>query len=278
MKNQPQQSLILADAHVHIYSCFELSKLLDSAFNNFERVAAEIDNNSSYSAFLLLTETSKDNYFNYLTTLAKNNPQLSSELSIETTAENCSLVIRHRNNHLYLIAGRQIVTAENLEVLALANNCQIEDGKPIGVAIAETIDRGGIPVIPWGFGKWMGRRGAILEKLLESHDFPYLFLGDNSGRPNFWSNPQLFERASQWNLKILPGSDPLPFASEADRAGSFGFTVTGKIDAKTPARSIKQILLDSPLKLETYGALETPYRFIRNQIAMQIIKRQRLQK
>lgn len=276
MKKTCQQPLILVDAHVHIYSCFELTQLFNSAFNNFAWAAARENSNSTYSAILFLTETNQDNYFDYLTTLATDNIQLSPKLKVEITQEDCSLVVRHGSEGvLYLIAGRQIITAEDLEVLALAINHKIKDGKPIQKVIENTISWGGIPVIPWGFGKWIGRRGAVLEKLITTHNFPYLFLGDNSGRPSFWSNPYYFQLAQKQGIQILPGSDPLPFASEFCRVGSFGFAVSGIIDAKIPAQSIKQILLKSPVKLKPYGLPETPYRFIRNQITMQIVKRQR---
>ena len=111
---------------MHIYSCFEPAQLLDSAFNNFNRAAARLDQNNSYFAILFLTETSQDSYFDYLTTFAKNNTQLSPDLSIETTQEDCSLLLRHSSGRvLYLIAGPKIVTAEDLEdleVLALTTN------------------------------------------------------------------------------------------------------------------------------------------------------------
>ena len=271
-----KKKIILADAHVHIYSCFELTQLFNAAFRNFEQVATKINLNISYAAVLLLSETSKDNYFDYLSNRAKNNLQLSLELKIETTQEDCSLIVHNAKGQiLYLVAGRQIVTAEDLEVLALATNQRIEDGKPIITTIEATIEGDGIPVIPWGFGKWIGSRGSILKRLLIDHNFPYLFLGDNSGRPSFWSNPDYFQLAKQLKMQILPGSDPLPFPSEFCRAGSFGFAVNGTVNPETPAQSIKQILLDSSLKPEPYGSLETPWRFIQNQISMQIAKRLR---
>ncbi len=276
-KTEKCKSLILVDAHVHIYPYFEAEKLFTAAFNNFEKAATAIDKNSSYTAVLLLSETNQDNYFNYLATLSQNNSHVSPKLQIKTTRENCSLILQEKQSDrtVYLIAGRQIVTAENLEVLALATEDQIEDGKPIETVIEQIIKRDGIPVIPWGFGKWIGPRGSILKKLLTNHKFPYLFLGDNSNRPNFWFSSPYFKLARQQNIQILPGSDPLPFAAEYSKTGSFGFSVRRTIDTQTPAQSIKQILFESDLEVHSYGSLETSMKFIKNQIAMQIIKRQR---
>ena len=273
-KQLDQHQLILVDAHVHIYSCFELTKFFDAARNNFRQAAINLGNNQPYAAILLLAETSKDNYFDYLASLAQDNQKLSADWTIKTTSESSSLILCHSQGQvLYLIAGRQIVTAENLEVLSLIGKRKIEDGKPLSRVVQETVDAGAIPIIPWGVGKWLGTRGKIIEEFLDKQNFPYLFLGDNSGRPSFWLEPHYFQLAEKQGIKTLAGSDPLPLTSEFCRPGSFGFAVYETVDAKTPAQSIKQILLKSTVEFTPYGLLETPYRFIRNQIAMQILKR-----
>ena len=272
-----QKSIIFADAHVHIYECFEINNFLRSAFKNFDKVANQITlKNYNYSAILFLAETSQNNYFDFFNNLANKNIQPFPDLEITKTHEICSLTINASGNQkLYLIAGQQIVTDENLEVLGLATIRKIQDGKPIHNVIDQIIHTGGIPVIPWGVGKWIGYRGAVLKKLLTTHNFPYLFLGDNSGRPMFWSKPPLFQLAQKKGIKTLPGSDALPFNSESSRAGSFGFSVYGTVDAKAPIQSLKQILLQSEVEIKPYGLPETPFRFIKNQIAMQIVKHQK---
>lgn len=272
-----KKSIILVDAHVHVYNCFEISIFFKSALNNFEQVANQITRNIyDYSAILFLAETSQNNYFDFFNDLANKNIRPFPELEITKTNEICSLNINASGNQkLYLIAGQQIVTDENLEVLGLATIRKIQDGQPIQNVIDQIINTGGIPVIPWGVGKWIGYRGAVLKKLLTTHNFPYLFLGDNSGRPMFWSKPPLFQLAQKKGIKTLPGSDALPFNSESSRAGSFGFSVYGTVDAKAPIQSLKQILLQSEVEIKPYGLPETPFRFIKNQIAMQIVKHQK---
>ena len=97
------------------------------------------------------------------------------------THEDCSLYAQSKNSQgLFLIAGRQIVTAENLEVLALATANDFRDGSPMEELIEAVKESGGIPAIPWGPGKWMGRRGVFLRNLLERAKDPGLFLGDRT--------------------------------------------------------------------------------------------------
>ena len=279
-----QEPLILIDSHVHLYNCFDFDRFFDSAFNNFSNSVKNSSGLNPFLSVLLLTETSNDRYFQELSRSVKSpgeNPNSShpsplKKWKLRATGESCSLYAHRAGTEgLYLIAGRQIVTAENLEVLALASAEDFEDGQPLETTLERTIAAGGIPVIPWGFGKWVGRRGKILGDLLEENKFPVLFLGDNSGRPIFWPRPPLFEQAERQGMRVLPGTDPLPFPRESLRPGGFGFSMAGQLDPEQPARSLKQLLLEEKTPIQPYGSLENPWRFIRNQIAMQIVKRQR---
>ena len=264
-----RETLLLVDGHVHLHDCFDIELLLDAALNNFQNVS---QNNTAF--FLALTESKSQNYFQRLYQLGLGNedPKISlNSWKIELTNESCSLRARKSNTDIYIIAGRQIVTLESLEVLALLTDETFIDGLTTEKTVHLVLQAGGIPVIPWGFGKWMGKRGRILSKLLE---FPIhgLFLADNSGRPIFWQEPKLFEQAQKHNIGILNGSDPFPFKSEKERAGKAGFSIKGALDPQKPASSLKKLLLHRHSSPQVYGALETPWRFLRNQIAIQYLK------
>lgn len=272
-------SRIWADAHVHIYDCYDLEKFLDAALKNFNATAQKSGYSQAETALMFLTETSQDHYFQKLIQLTEpeeNSNPILKNWHLFKTGENCSVYAKHSTGQgIFIFAGRQIVTAENLEVLALLTAEEFADGLSIEPTIKQVISKGGIPVLPWGFGKWMGERGTIINRLLEQKESFPLFLGDNGGRPTFWSQPIYFKQAQAKGFKILPGTDPLPFASESWRPGSFGFVLQGTINPDKPAHSIKQILLDPKTQLQSYGTQETPLRFIRNQIAMQLVKRMR---
>ncbi|MGP1386405.1 MAG: hypothetical protein ACTS2F_22785 [Thainema sp.] len=272
-----ESRLIVADAHVHIYDCFNLDQFLDASYQNFSQIAARQDNQLPFLGVLFLTETIRDRYFQKLSQLAagKSTEALTQKWQFRATGEAESLyAYTNAGAELCIIAGRQIVTAENLEVLALGTAELFEDGQPIDNVVDAVHQAGGLPVIPWGFGKWIGRRGTVLTELLEAEQ-PTIFLGDNSGRPLFWKRPPYFETVEKKGLCVLPGTDPLPFTSETDRPGKYGFMMQVAIDAQMPAASLKQAVMNSPTSLKTYGSLESPVRFVRNQIAMQITKRQR---
>lgn len=275
--------MILVDAHVHIYDCFDLQIFFDSALANFQKEAVRNGQGNDFSAILLLTEAAKDNWFQRLVHYAVEEHETGSKAFgnwiFHRTNEICSLYARSGDDgDLFLVAGRQVVTAQRLEVLALATDKDFEEGAPLRDLIQDVRESGAIPAIPWGTGKWLGRRGEILENLLKSVKDSGLFLGDNGNRPSFWRRPSHFELAQTKGIRVLPGSDPLPFASEACRPGSFGFMVEESITPDKPAKGIRRILLNPATRPIAYGKLENTYRFFRNQMAMQILKRQNKQK
>lgn len=268
------ESLMLVDGHVHIHSCFDIEVLLDAALNNFQSLHHP---NSAF--FLVLTESRSQNYFQRLFQLGQGNEENELNLNnwqIVLTDESHSLYAKKSDAEsntqgIYLIAGRQIVTLEGLEVLALITDKTFPDGCPIEQTIQSVLNSGGIPVIPWGFGKWIGKRGRRLSELLRSQ-IPNLFLADNSGRPIFWTEPAFFKQAKRQGIGILSGSDPFPFESEVKRPGSAGFSISGVLDPSKPAVSLRNLLLQPNSSPKLYGDLETSLNCLRNQVAIQFIK------
>ena len=270
--------LILIDAHVHVYDCFSLPSFLDSAYRNFRAEACRQGKDLTFTGILLFTETSQDNWFRRLCACADNDQVVrdtaAKEWRFRRTAEASSLLAKSSEGHrLILVAGRQVVTAEDLEVLALCTDAMFDDGLPLAQTVKTVHKIGGLPTIPWGAGKWLGRRGALLTEFLKDTPATDIFLGDNSARPKFWSAPRHFRIAREKGIKVLPGTDPLPFSSETWRPGSFGFAIGAIIDPDYPANSLTSVLKDSSTDIQPYGSLESTARFLRNQVAMQLRKR-----
>ena len=271
-------SAILVDAHVHIHECFKLSDFLDAAAKNFSNAASNLGISDRYVSVLCLTETSYADKFGELRALAENNPAASvaqgSAWRARTNDEAESLSVNHpRLGRIHIVAGKQIVVAERLEVLALGCASSWPDGLPASEVVEGVIEAGGIAVLPWGFGKWLGRRGRTIRCLIENYSSQSLFLGDNSGRPIFFREPSEFQLGRELGLKILPGTDPLPFASESNRAGSFGFFIDVTLDDRAPWYDLSRQLVQPSLNIKCYGRLESTFRFVRNQLAMQYVIR-----
>jgi hypothetical protein len=270
--------MLIIDTHVHIHDRFRLDQFFASAHLNISRAAAKRRAAEDFTGVLMLTEACSANWFAALASMAEEKQthpgREMGRWKLSPTGEDASLRVHDGDQRaLLLIAGRQVVTAEKLEVLALFVAEPIEDGRPIRDVLARVEALGGQPVLPWGFGKWSGRRGKVLDQLIKEADRPMVCFGDNGGRPAFLPEPRQFRFAREKGIPILPGSDPLPFSTEDGRAGSFGCCIDAEVSLRQPAGDLKRILKTPGMLPRRYGQLETPLRFVRNQIKMQLWKR-----
>lgn len=160
---------------------------------------------------------------------------------------------------LYVVAGRQMATAERLEVLALCSTATTEmlpDGLSLSESIAAVRAVGGIAVLPWAPGKWLGERGKLLAKTLEED--PALLLSDSATRPWGWRKPKVFSGRS-----VLAGTDPYPIQNQEGLVGRYAsiWDVPGDFGV---ARL--RDLLSEPSR--TAGHRKGPWRWIRDMAAM----------
>jgi hypothetical protein len=263
------------DGHVHIHHCFDLQKFFNSAWQNLLKSQDKKGYNGAISGILILTESHDANWFAdlYKQTEIPFEKTDSSNLKFVNTGEDCSLkVVIAEKKELTLIAGRQIVSKEKLEVLALGIPAHFGEREPAADIIRDIVSKGGIPVIPWGPGKWMGNRGKIVKDILSDSQPNSIFLGDNGNRLALWPRPSIFSLAEKQGIRILPGSDPLPFPAENGKAGRYGFVLKDCAVSEEPFNVLKKKLLTSQSSISTIGRLENPIRFIKNQFAMQLLK------
>lgn len=260
--------MILVDAHVHIYDCFQLSDFFDTAARNFRATANQLsqDATNPFTALLLLSEGTNSCFFSRLKVNANRGKQIG-EWTLARTGEPYSMRLENISGQvLYLVAGRQIITSEKLEVLALITDIQFPDGLSLAETIKKVTEAGAIPILPWGVGKWLGKRGKIVREFLENYQGANIFLGDNGGRPRFWPTPRLFNLGRTKGIINLPGSDPLPITRDSSRVGSYGFYLMNwPIPYSKPAQSIKEILLQRKSPPHPYGSLLPIMKFFSNQ-------------
>ena len=272
------------DAHVHLHRCYDPDELLRNAHTNLAAASNAPAPAQHRAYFLLLAECAPDDGFGALRALAMTDstraphpiPALQlRRWAVSLTEEPISVVARDGQRQLHIIAGRQVACREGLEVLVLGTTRRFTDGRPIREILRET-DSLGVPrVIPWGPGKWLFRRGQLLNALVEEFRKPTLFLGDEGGRPVFWGYPQQFVQAERLGVRDLPGTDPLPFPHDVEKVGRMGLRVPIDLDPRRPGESLLRALTELGTPLERFATLEPPLRFVRNQIGMQLRKRLR---
>jgi hypothetical protein len=267
-----EQYIILIDSHVHIYDCFKINKFFESALTNFKYQNQKIGP-EKFIGILFLTETRDNNYFAKLKENYFQKELLDLNLKQLKNSETQSLVYQNgTGNYLVIISGKQIVTSEKLEVLALGTIENLNYGDSLIKSIEKIESIGAIPVLPWGVGKWTGKRKRVLENLINSEKSSTYFLGDNSGRLSFWPVPKLFKIAENKGIITLRGSDPLPINSQEKKAGSFGFYINTSIDLENPAKEISKVMFNIAAP-NNFGKMEAPLNFFKNQILMQVRKK-----
>jgi hypothetical protein len=264
---------VLVDGHVHVHSCFDFKAVLKSAQDNFCNAARILGLDGPFGAVLLMTESFGTNYYAGLAEMAARGASVDG-WRFQATRESESLVAVSKSGfELTIIAGRQIVTAEKLEVLATCTDVLFDDGVEISEIIDAVAAVHGVAIVPWGFGKWTGRRKQVINRLMNDFAERPFHLGDNSGRASIWREPSQFERARCRGQLILRGTDPMPFPGEENRIGSFGFCVRGPFERSGPAESIRTLLSSGESQPISYGELENTLVFARHQLKMQIRKR-----
>jgi hypothetical protein len=262
----------LVDGHVHLHDCFEVPSFLDAAAANFAAAAKRLGLPGGATGCLLLVESRGVDHFARLA----DDTASTGSWRVQATREPVSLVARRSGAlPIVLVAGRQIVTREGLEVLALGTRATFADGQPLDEALAGVVARDAVPVVPWGVGKWQGARGRLVAALLErDHDQP-LFVGDNGGRLGLAPRPKLFARAQSRRVPVLAGSDPLPTPGQLAKVGGYGFVAEVDLDARAPFAALRGYLEGLETSPRTFGRLESLPGFVRSQVAMQVQKRYR---
>lgn len=264
----------LVDGHVHLYPRYDRGVFFASAVANFRAAARECRLPAATPGCLLLTETPDVHAFAELRASAAGAaPSRGGEWTPSPTAESCSLLLeRGGAAELVLIAGRQIATRDGLEVLAIGVSAEFPRSLSFEEAIAATRQAGGMPILPWGFGKWWFGRGARVSRALASPERP-LFLGDNGGRLHLLPRPRHFARGHALGIPTLPGSDPLPFDGEERRVGSCGFVLPGPLERSRPAAALRRLLSELSEQPPAFGRLERLPGFMANQLRLQARKR-----
>ena len=222
----------IIDTHLHIYPFYSIRKALDSLISNLHSA------DPLPTKVGCLTERYDCDVFNQLADSPS--ADVTDAFSINNEGNYLHITNKETGRNVYLLPGQQIITSENLEVLSLNCPKRVKEGSGAQQTVDNVLAQGGIPVIAFGFGKWLGKRGVIVEKLIEEFDPDQIAMGDTTMRPYGWATPKVFRKAKNKGIKILCGSDPLPFKGEESRPGSYGTRMD--LSGDHPVEAISGIL------------------------------------
>ena len=238
---------IVLDSHVHLYPCYVLSTFLESAVKNLTALSSEKD----LHKLLAFTERRDCNAF---ADLKSGKLSLPAGWNLQLLPEDGAIRLTNSSaDSITVLAGRQIVTSEKIEVLALGCDCAIAEGLTLVDTLKAVSDCAGIGTLPYSPGKWLGGRGKLVGQCLEvSAGRPPMF-GDTALRPTGISEPPIFSLARARGAKILAGTDSLPFLGEEARVGKFATMLVGDFEIDYPIRSLKKILSGTDENIRTVG-------------------------
>ncbi len=261
------EETLFIDGHVHVYPMFDLERMIRAGERNAVASQRGVENRDEAVKIWLLTERRDCSFFRNIRQAA-----LKSFAVAETTEEE-ALTICSAATHeplLYVLAGRQLITREGLEICALATLFSAPDRRlSAAEAIREIRQNGGVAAVNWAPGKWFGGRGRAVRRLFDEFSPCELLISDTTMRPTLWPTPRLAAAAERRGYRRLCGSDPLPFAGEEELAGSYGVLVRGEFDGQRPAASVRRLLeSDAPLlacgqRSRTFSWIRRQYRIMR---------------
>lgn len=242
------------DAHAHIYPFYDVPRLLLAALDHMPR-SAPTDLRA-----LCLAERSDCSFFQ---ALAQDEIRLPGDRWRIVAWDPAGAVkIRHLPDHrdLWILAGRQIVAAERIEICAFFRDEIIPDGRPARETVRAILAAGGLPALDWAPGKWLFARGRLVRALVREFPPDQLVLIDTSLRPRLWPAPRLYAAARREGRALLAGSDPLPFPGEEIRAGSYfcSCVFPAPTDPAQIVAPFKRALAAGTLAIRFGGRRDTP--------------------
>jgi len=250
---------IIADTHVHLYPCYNLSQALDSARHNLKVQSHTLSHPVSRALFL--TERFDCDFFRSLA--SGRGVPASLTVTKGPTAETIILA-DDKNQEITLVAGRQFISKERVEVLALGTTMMLQDFTFTAKELLQkTLENGAVPVLCWSPGKWFGARGNVVKSIIKESEPTKFFLGDIAIRPAIWSTPALMKLARKKGFRCLAGSDPLPFPGEEKLIGSYATVLSASSASPDPMTALKSTLSNTEIVPEIVGKRSTATSMLR---------------
>lgn len=267
----------LIDSHVHFHPGYQLDDFLSAAAANATRFCPDIGEHDVCVLLLAQIDSNSSHQIDPLQAIIAQAAQGSSQnqsVSWRYQGQPDDTAVHFTANtnqpSIVMIAGRQLVTEEGLELLALGTAAELSNDQPLEQTIQQVLAAEGIPVIPWGFGKWWFRRGRILSELLTSPQGKSILLADSGCRTDLLGPPRQLRQARTLGVSVLAGSDPLPLPDHLLRVVSYGNRWDDAIDMTAPTLWLRETLLQHRGSPPTFGTCRGLVPFFGDQLRIRM--------
>jgi hypothetical protein len=256
----PATSWIVADTHVHVYPDYDAPAALRALLRNLGALAGRPPAPAVRLGFL--AEARGCAFFRQAR--ATGLPGAPAGMTVAPGPDESSLqILLDGQPGGWLFAGRQIVTRERLEVLALTADVAVPDGLPAQETLAAVRADGALPVLSWSPGKWFFKRGRKVREVLAESAPDALLLGDTALRPRLWPLPLLLRFGIRRGFICLAGSDPLPLPGEERWLGAYATAGEAPFDPAQPTASARHFLTHASVRRHPAGQRCRPLPFAR---------------
>ena len=234
------------DAHAHAYPGAGHGP--DEVFAAALRHARAFD--AAAVPVLCLTQTSRDSVYDRWAAAGR-----AGGFELHDTGSPAGRWAERGADRLLLIAGRQLITPERLEVLAIGTDAAAASltAADLTGTVRRVRDTGAWPVLPYGFGKWTGARGRTVRRLIDAARPGDFAVGDNGNRPRLLGCPRPLRRAAARGLGHLPGTDPLPLPGCRGQAGGYGVVRREALPRRGAVAELVRWFAARPPDAETFG-------------------------
>lgn len=263
----------MIDGHVHFHRCLSVADALDAAVANLGRRRSGARGPTPPPAgtpagVLWLVEARGERASERL----RNVGERTGRWRIEELDEATWQFHRDDGARVTVIRGRQVRTEEDLEVLLVGAPEAAVEGRPLREVVETWIERPVLVLLPWGFGKWWGRRGRLVAETYAAFAGAGLRLADTGVRPAWLAEPAIFGRSTDDGRPVFTGSDPFPFPDRAGTLGSAGFVAPG-VSADARWAEMREALRDLQAPLRRFGQPIGTRQFLGLQVRVQARKR-----
>ena len=245
------------DAHVHCYPSHGIDRMLRAllAFASRRRPGAT-------AALLLLERQGSAAGWN---PRCEEDAARSGWRTVIVPGDPLACDLESDAGRVRVYAGRQLVSAERLEVAVIGPAGAAADGQPLATILAAVTGAGGYPLLAWGVGKWLGGRGRLVLDWVRRACPADGGLSDSALRPLCWPLPAAMRLARRRGLPVLAGSDPMPRPADAGIVGRYAAWLP--LDEVEPPNTVGLIraLQKPPPGLKTVGRRSGPVTFLLRQ-------------
>jgi hypothetical protein len=265
--------MLLIDGHVHLEHQDYFPELLDRALTNMRKISAEENGERQVRGMLFLAEMPGQSWRFAVRENAEKEKSIGGKIpwSLRPGEQKNVIICENGNgDQMVCLTGQQVNTSEKLELLLFGHDEPYLQESLLR-SVEKSVKQGSLIIIPWGVGKWLGKRGRLVLDLMEHEELTGYMLGDNGNRPVVWKKIPQFIRARKKNIPIIGGTDPLFLPGQIQRVGSYGTVVSEKTTGYYSVSDIRQ-LFQKNNSMKNYGALQNLHSFITAQIALRLMK------